>query len=212
MAPKWHIPLLPSLRITRSSLPTNLYHMFYTPGFAPWRRDREQLTPNNPSYLKLMDAYQNTPKDTLRWQVVANTAVKEIPKAVMRERLRRRLREAFREALKQLGYDWHGRVLQSEHAVGRETSKDLKGTLEIHCRGRAGLDCAFPDLVDYAKSAVSDVVRSWKNQSTQTPQTAARENPWWEGGSSDFSPRLTPRTVDRRTVTISSRAHFNSQS
>ncbi len=189
MVARWQIPLIPSLRITRSTLPANLYHIFYTPDFAPWRRDREQLTPNNVSYLKLMDSYQNAPKDTLRWQVVANTAVKEIPKAVMRERLRRRLREAFREALKQLGYDWHGRVLQSAHATGKETLKDLKGTLEIHCRGRAGLDCAFLDLVDHAKSAVCDVARSC-NQSTQIDR---RGKPWWEGGSADYTLQLTPQ-------------------
>ncbi len=145
MTSKWHIPIIPSLRIPRSTMPANLLHAFYTPVFAPWRREREHLTPNDISYLKLMGSYQYMPKDILRWQVIANTAIKEVPKAVMRERLRRRLREAFREALKQLGYDWHGRVLQTGQATGTPL-KDLKGTLEIHCRGRAGLDCKFLSL------------------------------------------------------------------
>ncbi len=146
---------------------------------------------NNVFYLKLMDYYQNAPKDTLRWQVVANTAIKELPKAVTRERLRRRLREAFREALKQLGHDRHGRVLQSGQAMGKETLKDLKGTLEIHCRGRAGLDCKFTDLVDYAKSTVREVGRSY-NQSTRIHRMADRENPWWERGNADYTLQLTP--------------------
>lgn len=191
MAARWHIPLIPPLRITRSAIPTNLYHIFYTPDFAPWRRDREHLTPNDISYPKLMDDYRNMPKDILRWQVIANTAVREVPKAVMRERLRRRLREAFREALKQLGWDWHGRVLQPEQATGETALKDLKGTLEIHCRGRAGLDCGFLELVDYAKSAVSAVGKSC--QSTGIARTGGRGNLWWEGGSADYKPQLTPR-------------------
>ena len=184
MAARRYIPQLPSLRVPRPTMPTNLFHIFYTPVFAPWRRDREHLTPNDISYPKLMDDYQNMPKDILRWQVIANTAVKEVPKAVMRERLRRRSREAFREALKQLGYDWHGRVLQPGQAM-RKMSKNLKGTLEIHCRGRAGLDCEFPELIDYAKSAVSAVEKSC-NQSTGTIRIVGREGSWWEGDSAHY--------------------------
>ncbi len=132
-------PSLPALRLPRSSGPTNLVHAFYTPLFAPWRRDRDNLNPGNILYHKLLDSYEDMPKDTLRWQVIAHTAIKEVPKAVMRERLRRRVREAFREALKQEGYDSEGKVLPTG-ATNRTSLRDLKGTLELHCRGRAGLD------------------------------------------------------------------------
>ncbi|ERF68199.1 hypothetical protein EPUS_05280 [Endocarpon pusillum Z07020] len=182
MVARWHFPQIPTLRLPRSTtMPANLFQMFYTPVFAPWRWDREHLTPNDILYPKLMDSYQNMPKDILRWHVVANTAVKEVPKAVMRERLRRRLREAFRDALKQLGYDWHGRVLQPGQATGQPLN-DLKGTWEIHCRGRAGLDCEFLELVNYAKSAVSAVDKSCK-QHAGIVRKVGREAQWWEGVS-----------------------------
>ena len=69
---------------------------------------------------------------------------------------------------------------------------DLKGTLEIHCRGRAGLDCEFLELVDYAKSAVSAVDNSC-NQRAGMVRTFGREAPWWERASADYSPLLTPQ-------------------
>ena len=169
-------PPLPVLRLPRSSGTTNLFHAFYTPLFAPWRRDRENLNPGNILYHKLLDNYQVAPKDILRWQVVANTAVKEVPKAVMRERLRRRVREAFREALKQEGYDSKGKVLRSETTTGKPF-RDLKGTLEIHCRTRAGLDCEFVEMTKYAKSAVSAVVQSF-NYGTQKRGFDGTE--WWK--------------------------------
>lgn len=77
----------------------------------------------------------------------------------MRERLRRRVREAFREALKQEGYDSKGKVLRPDMAT-TGPSRDLKGTLELTCQGRAGLDCEFGEMVEYAKHAVSAVVQS----------------------------------------------------
>lgn len=180
-------------------MPANLFHIFYTPVFAPWRWDREYLTPDDILYPKLMDSYQNMPKDTLRWHVVANTAVKEVPKAVMRERLRRRLREAFRHALKQLGYDWHGRVLQPGQATGKPLN-DLKGTLEIHCRGRAGLDCEFLQLVDHAKTAVSAVANSCK-QHNGIVRLVGREAQWWEGVGAYYSPSIDTAGEARYLIT-----------
>jgi RNase P protein component len=138
---------------------TNLFHVYYSPMFAIWRRDREQLTPRSIFYPKLIDSYENMRQDTLRWQVVANTAIKEVPKAVMRERLRRRIRGAFGEALEQLGYDSHGRVLPSGPAK-EKLLQDIRGTLEIHCRTRVGLDVDFAEIVRNAHSVINAIVES----------------------------------------------------
>ena len=155
-----------------------LFHIFYTPLFVPWRGDLEDLTPDSVKYAKLIDYYQNVPRDTLRWQVVANTAVKELPKAVMRERLRRRVREGFREGLKQLGYDSKGRVLQPCQGT-EKPSRDVRGTLEIHCRTREGLDCTFSKLVNEAKAVLRAVAQSF-NQSSGRPGLVESGPQWWE--------------------------------
>lgn len=120
------------------------------------------LHPNNVTYHKLLDDYQNMPQDTLRWIVVANTAVKEVPKAVMRERLRRRVRGAFRQALQIAGYDWKdGKLWVGDKPTEKQTpSQDLRGTLEIHCRGRAALDCEFTEILEHANTVVQEVVRA----------------------------------------------------
>jgi hypothetical protein len=125
-----------------------------------------------------MDSYENMPKNTLRWRVVANTAVRDVPKAVMRERLRRRVREAFREALKQEGYDSEGNVLQSETATGTPL-RPLRGTLEIHCRGRAGLDSEFAEMTKYARGCVSTVVQSCHHSNWKKGSVGAGEQ-WWK--------------------------------
>lgn len=164
---KMAIPAPRAVRILRQSKLLSHFCVFYTPLFAPWRRDRQDLNPHNVLYYKLLDDYQNMPQDTLRWLVTANTSIKEVPKAVMRERLRRRVREAFRESLKLAGYDWkNGKLLQRDEATVKQTpSQDLRGTLEIHCRGRAPLDCEFAEIVDYANIVVHEVVTSssWSN-------------------------------------------------
>lgn len=192
MAAKPHIPQIPSLRIPRSKGPVNLFHIFYTPLFAPWRLDWDHLSAYDVFYSKLLDKYENMPKDTLRWQVVANTAVKEVPKAVMRERLRRRVREAFHDALKQMGYESNGRVWQPGRATDTPL-QDLRGTLEIHCRGRAGLDCEFVEIVNLAKSALSTVDRSL-NQSKGNMGNAGPEGQWWKRGITDFKPSFSSIT------------------
>lgn len=118
-----------------------------------------------------MDTYQNMPQDTLRWLVVAHTAVKEAPKAVMRERIRRRVREAFREALKLMGYDSNGRVLQGYQGVPKPP-RDLRGTLEILCRSRAALDCEFAVIIEQAKMVVCTIIESYSKSN-------ARSNTAW---------------------------------
>jgi hypothetical protein len=77
----------------------------------------------------------------------------------MRERLRRRVHEAFRKALKEMWYDKNGRVLQPAPAAAGKAAKDLKGTLEIHRRTHAGLDCEFGEIVQFARSALDAVVK-----------------------------------------------------
>jgi hypothetical protein len=188
MAAIRHIPLIPALRIPRTASPANLLHIYYTPLFAPWRFDRENMVPNHIVFPKLMDIYENTPQDVLRWQVIANTAIREVPKAVMRERLRRRVREAFREALKGMGYDRNGRVLQPAPPAGK-TAKDLRGTLEIHCRSRAGLDCEFGEIVQFARSALDAVVKSF-NQSSAKPGKFSMGGEWWKLGVAEYRPFL----------------------
>jgi hypothetical protein len=187
VASKEHIPQMQALRLPRSAGPVNLFHIYYSPLFAPWRRDWEFLNPKNIIYPMLLDTYGQMRKDTLRMQVVGNTAVKEVPLAVMRERLRRRVREAFLEALRQMGYDSSGKFSLPGLAQHKPV-QDLRGTLEIHCRGRAGLDCDFSEIVKLAKKAVS-VVDESLTESNTTLQYAGRE-PWWRGrwdqDSSDF--------------------------
>jgi Ribonuclease P len=178
MAGLRNIPIIPAIRIHRSIGPANLLHIYYTPLFAPWRPDRENLTPSSVFYAKLMDSYENAPRDTLRWQVVANTAAKEVPKAVMRERLRRRVREAFRQALKETGYDSNGKVLPSVPDSKRPV-RDLRGTLEIHCRGPAGLGCGFREVVEVAKGAVQSIVKS-HNQSSDHHESSPPAYEWWK--------------------------------
>jgi RNase P protein component len=146
------------------------------------------MVPNNIIHPKLMDIYENTPQDVLRWQVIANTAIREVPKAVMRERLRRRVREAFREALKEMGYDRNGRVLRPAPAAGK-TAKDLRGTLEIHCRSRAGLDCEFGEIVQFARSALDAVVKSF-NQSSAKSGHFSMGGEWWKLGVAEYRPPL----------------------
>lgn len=172
------IPRIPAIRISRSNGPANLFHVYYTPLFAPWRWDRENLVPHNILYPKLMDHYQNMAQDRLRWQVIAHTAIREAPLTVMRERLRRRVREGFREGLKETGYDSNGRVLPSVPAQAKPL-QDLRGTLEIHCRGRAGLDCEFTEIVTVAKSALSVVVKSFQQHSEKAKSLGAAEE-WWK--------------------------------
>ena len=140
-----------------------------------------------------MDSYENMAKDTLRWRVIANTAVKEVPKAVMRERLRRRVREAFREALKQEGYDSEGKVLQSETTT-RTPLRDLRGTLELHCRGRAGLDCEFTEMTKYARGCVSAVVQSLHHGNGKKGPVGADEQ-WWKLDAATYQ---TPGTEWQR--------------
>lgn len=82
----------------------------------------------------------------------------------MRERLRRRVREAFRGALNQAGYDRDGRRLDSFKTKDR-SSKDIKGTLEIYCRTRAGLDLDFAEIVREAANVVHKVHESWNSSS-----------------------------------------------
>lgn len=173
---KENIPQLQALRLPRSASPVNLFHIYYTPLFAPWRRDWEMLTPKNILCPMLLYTYGQMRKDTLRLQVVGNTAVKEVPMAVMRERLRRRVREGFTEAFRQMGYDRNGVILQPG-LVQRKPVQDLRGTLEIHCRGRAGLDCDFMEIVDLAKEAISVVDRSL-TKSSSTQQNVGCES-WW---------------------------------
>jgi hypothetical protein len=171
------IPGIPALRILRAPGAVYLFHLYYTPVFAPWRRHRENLTPSNIMYPKLMDTYQNAPHDTLRWHVVSNTAIKEAPKAVLRERIRRRVREAFREALKQTGYDWNGKVLMSAERRSDAPKKNLKGTMEIHCRTRAALDCKFDEIVKQAQQAVLTIVRA---SGQEDAPLESRGRQWWD--------------------------------
>jgi hypothetical protein len=151
------------------------------------------MTSMNILYHKLMDDYQNAPHDTLRWQVIANTAVKEAPKQVMRERLRRRVREAFREAFKEAGYDRDGRVLQRGQP-NQKPLRHLRGTLEIHCRGRAGLDCEFGEIVGSARSVVDTVVKSF-SQSNEIPGASGQQGEWWDQGIAVH--RFTPTEEQR---------------
>jgi hypothetical protein len=171
-----NIPQLQALRLPRSAGPVNLFHIFYTPLFAPWRRDFEILDPKNILCPMLLQTYGQMRKDTLRLQVVGHTAVKEVPKTVMRERLRRRVREGFTEAFRQMGYDRNGNLLQPA-LDQRKPVQDLRGTLEIHCRGRSGLDCEFVEIVNLAKEAISAVDRSL-TKSNATQQKVGCE-PWW---------------------------------
>jgi hypothetical protein len=171
-----NIPQLQALRLPRPDGPVNLFHVYYSPLFAPWRRDWEMLTPKNILYPMLLDTYGQMRKDTLRFQVIGNTAVKEVPKAVMREHLRRRVREGFATAFRELGYDRNGRILQTD-LVQRKPVQDLRGTLEIHCRGRSGLDCDFVEIINLAKEAITMVDRSL-TKSNSTQQKGGCE-PWW---------------------------------
>ncbi len=84
-----------------------------------------------------------------------------------------------------MGYDSNGNVLEGNQAA-EKSSKVLKGTLEIHCRGGAGLDCQFADIVNHCKSTV-DAVRSldWNRSKSGI---AGSKGEWWRLAATSHRP------------------------
>ena len=212
------IPKPLPIRLPSTLTRHNLCQVFYTPAFAPWLWDRDQLvshqvtkpykssSQHNIAVLKLADEYQNMiSRDTLRWQVISNTAAKELPKMVMREHMRRRLREAFREALREAGYDLKGRRVSVDESLmlskpeerqeqahstkghkgdtmgmAAPPQRDIKGTLELHCRSRAALDMDFPLLVENCCHILSRVLDHADSETEQRSSPLPGTNtPWW---------------------------------